>query len=306
LAGAILQRAASLVPSLVGGDADLGGSTKTPLKDSPKVQAGQFVGRNLRFGIREHAMGALANGMTLYGSFIPFTATFLTFSDYMRPPIRLAALSEIQAIHVFTHDSIFLGEDGPTHQSVEHVAALRLIPNVDVWRPANAVECAAAWAGALLRKNGPSEIILSRQKVDDPPSPVSGKDAANGGYIALKETGGAPEIVIVATGSEVGVAVTAAKTLSDEGRRVRVVSMPCVEVFARQTDAYRESVLPKNARRVSIEAGRTDGWWKWIGSDGLAIGVDTFGASAPASVLAEKYGLTAPQIATKIRAWFKA
>ncbi len=303
LAGSIMQRAAQLVPALVGGDADLGGSTKTPIKDAGKIAAGEFAGRNIRFGIREHAMGALANGMALYGSFIPFTATFLTFSDYMRPPIRLAALSHIRAIHVFTHDSIFLGEDGPTHQSVEHTAALRLIPHVDVWRPANGVECAAAWATAISRKDGPSEIILSRQKVDDPPSTVSGKDAAMGGYVVIREQGGTPDLVILATGSELGVAVTVAKTLAGEGRKVRVVSMPCVEVFARQSDAYRESILPKGSRRVSIEAGRTDGWWKWIGETGLAIGVDTFGASAPAATLAEKYGLTAPQIADKIRSW---
>ena len=305
IAGTILQRAATLVPSLVGGDADLGGSTKTPVKDSTKVEAGKFEGRNLRFGIREHAMGAIANGMALYGQFIPFTATFLTFSDYMRPPIRLAALSQTQVVHVFTHDSIFLGEDGPTHQSVEHVAALRLIPNVDVWRPANGVECAAAWASALRRTDGPTEIILSRQKVDEPPSNVLSADALEGGYIAVHEQGGAPEIVIMATGSEMGLAVDAAKALAAEGRRVRVVSMPCCEVFERQPQAYKDSILPPGSRRVSIEAGRTEGWWKWIGEHGLPIGVDTFGASAPATVLAEKYGLTVPQIADKIRAWYK-
>jgi transketolase len=304
LAGTVLQRAAALVPSLVGGDADLSGSTKTLLKDSPKIAAGEFAGRNLRFGIREHAMGSLANGISLYGGFIPFTATFLTFSDYMRPPIRLAALSQNNIINVFTHDSIFLGEDGPTHQSVEHVAALRLIPNVDVWRPANAVECAAAWAAAIQRSDGPSEIILSRQKVAEPPAKVDPKEAVRGGYVALRESGGAPEIVILATGAEVGVAVEAAQALGKDGRRVRVVSMPCLEVFARQDEAYRKSVLPDGARRASVEAGRTDGWWRWVGERGLPIGVDTFGASAPAPVLAEKYGLTGPQIADKIRAWY--
>jgi transketolase len=304
LAGAVLQRAGALVPSLVGGDADLSGSTKTLLKDSPKIAAGAFSGRNLRFGIREHAMGAIANGISLYGGFIPFTATFLTFSDYMRPPIRLAALTQNNVIHVFTHDSIFLGEDGPTHQSVEHVAALRLIPNVDVWRPANAVECAAAWAAAIQRSDGPSELILSRQKVAEPPAKVDPKDAARGGYVAVRESGGAPEIVILATGSEVGVAVEAAQALGKDGRRVRVVSMPCLEVFARQDEAYRKSVLPDGARRVSVEAGRTNGWWRWVGEHGLPIGVDRFGASAPAAVLAEKYGLTGPQVADKIRAWY--
>ncbi len=302
MAGAVLQKAAELVPSLIGGDADLGGSTKTPLKDTPKVKNLDYIGRNLRFGIREHAMGSMANGLALYGGFIPFTATFLTFSDYMRPAIRLAALSELRVIHVFTHDSIFLGEDGPTHQSVEHVAALRLIPHVDLWRPASAVECAAAWAHALLRKDGPSEIILSRQKVAELPA-HGVADASRGGYVLVKETGGDPDLTILATGSEVGVALEAAKTLTTAGKRVRVVSMPCVELFARQDAAYQDSVLPQKGRRASIEAGRTDGWYKWIGRDGCAIGVDKFGASAPAPILAEKYGLTAPQVAEKLLAY---
>jgi transketolase len=303
LAGVIEQKAAALVPSLLGGDADLGGSTKTPLKDSPKVLAGHYEGRNLRFGIREHAMGAMANGISLYGMFIPFTATFLTFSDYERPAIRLAALSEIQVVHVFTHDSIFLGEDGPTHQSVEHLAALRLIPNVDVWRPADAVECAAAWAAALQRKHGPSEIILSRQKVAEPPSSISVEDALRGGFVILRESGGAPDVVFLATGSEVGPAVEAARALAQEGRRARVVSLPCLEVFSRQDAAWRDAVIPPGSRRVSVEAGRTDGWRGWVGDGGLTIGVDTFGASAPAGVLAEKFGLTGPQIAARVKAW---
>jgi transketolase len=305
LAGAILQKAAQLVPSLVGGDADLGGSTKTPLKDSPKVLAGHFEGKNLRFGIREHAMGAIANGMARYGMFIPFTATFLTFSDYERPAIRLAALTETQVVHVFTHDSIFLGEDGPTHQSIEHVAALRLIPNVDVWRPADAIECAAAWGHALSHTHGPSEIILSRQKVAEPPQGTKVEDAVSnalrGGYVIVADAN--PEVTIMATGSEVGVAIEAAKILAQGGKRVRVVSMPCLEVFARQDAAWKNSVLPSTGKRVSVEAGRTDPWHGWVGLDGLAIGVDRFGASAPAGVLAEKFGLTGPQIADKIKKW---
>lgn len=303
LAGTVLQKAAQLIPSLVGGDADLGGSTKTPIKDSPKVLKGQYIGKNLRFGIREHAMGSMANGMSLYGHFIPFTATFLTFSDYMRPAIRLAALTQNQVVHVFTHDSVFLGEDGPTHQSVEHVSALRLIPNVDVWRPADSLECAAAWACALERKDGPSELILSRQKVAEPPAGTKAEDAARGAYVMVKEAGGAPDVTIIATGSEVGVAVEAAKTLAGEGKKVRVVSMPCMEMFRRQDQAYQKSVLPAQGRRVSIEAGRTDLWHAWVGTDGLCIGIDHFGASAPYQVLAEKYGLTGPQVAQKIRDW---
>jgi transketolase len=306
LAGTVEQRAAELVPSLVGGDADLGGSTKTPIKGSPKVARGKFEGRNLRFGIREHAMGAMANGISQYGLFIPFTATFLTFSDYMRPAIRLAALTENQAIHVFTHDSVFLGEDGPTHQAVEHVWALRLIPNVDVWRPADAIECAAAWAQALERKHGPSELILSRQKVADPPAPGTKADeAARGGYVLVRESGGAPEVVILATGSEVGVAVEAARELATKGRRVRVVSLPCLEVFERQDAAWRDEVLPKAGRRVSIEAGRTEPWRAWVGPDGLTLGVDRFGASAPYKVIAEKLGLDTPHVVARINEWLK-
>jgi transketolase len=303
LAGTIMQRAAELVPSLVGGDADLGGSTKTPIKGSPKVTRGKFEGRNLRFGIREHAMGAMANGISLYGLFVPFTATFLTFSDYMRPAIRLAALTETQVAHVFTHDSVFLGEDGPTHQAVEHVAALRLIPNVDVWRPADAEECAAAWAAALERRNGPTELILSRQKVAEPPPGTRASEAARGGYVILREESGAPDLIFLATGSEVGVAVEAARELTKAGRRARVVSLPCLEVFNRQDAKYRDDVLPKAGRRVSIEAGRTDGWRAWVGADGLTIGVDRFGASAPYQVIAEKLGLDSPRVVARVKAW---
>jgi transketolase len=304
LASVIEQKAAQLVPSLVGGDADLGGSTKTPIKDSPKIRRGAFEGRNIRFGIREHAMASMCNGVSLYGFFIPFNATFLTFSDYNRPAIRLAALTETRVIHVFTHDSVFLGEDGPTHQSVEHVAALRLIPNVDVWRPADGKECAAAWAAAIQRHHGPTEIILSRQKVPLLPPGPSAEDAARGGYVLVREQGGAADVTFIATGSEVGVAVEAANLLSSAefgGWKTRVVSMPCVEVFERQDGAYRASVLPAGGRRVSIEAGRTDGWKRWVGESGLAIGVDRFGASAPAQVIAEKFGLTGAQVAARVR-----
>lgn len=307
LASVMEQRVAALMPSLVGGDADLGGSTKTPIKDSPKVRAGEFLGRNLRFGIREHAMGSMANGMALYGMFVPFTATFLTFSDYMRPAIRLAALSSLPVVHVFTHDSVFLGEDGPTHQSIEHVSALRLIPNVHVWRPADGVECAAAWASAASRRDGPTELVLTRQKVDAlPEAEGRGELAAKGAYVLVREQGGAPTVVLLATGSEVGLAVAAARSLAGEGERVRVVSVPCMEVFLAQPAEYRASVLPAGPRRVSLEAGRTELWRGWVGLDGLCLGIDHFGASAPAPVLAERYGLTAPAVAERVRAFLRA
>lgn len=301
LAGAVLQKAAALVPSLVGGDADLGGSTKTPLKESTKVEAGQFGGRNLRFGIREHAMGAIANGFAYYGMYIPFTATFLTFSDYMRPAVRLAALSRLQVVHVFTHDSVFLGEDGPTHQAVEHVSALRLIPNVHVWRPADAVECAAAWAAALERRDGPTELVLSRQKVAEPPPGTRVDDALRGGYVLLREEGDVPDVVFLATGSEVGVAVEAARELAKGGTRVRVVSLPCLETFAAQDENWRDSVIPSVGLRVSLEAGRTDLWKAWVGPEGMTLGVDDFGHSAPYEVIAQHLGLTGPQVAARVR-----
>ena len=302
LAGTIMQKAAELVPSLVGGDADLSGSTKTLIKGSAKVLPGAFEGRNIRFGIREHLMGAMANGMSLYGLFLPYTATFLTFSDYMKPTVRLAALTHNPAIHVFTHDSVFLGEDGPTHQPIEHVATLRLIPNVDVWRPGDAIECAAAWAGAISRKNGPSEIILSRQKMEPYGVEVSPADAARGGYVLHQAQGGSPEVTLIGTGSETGLACAVAKLLTAEGKRVRVVSMPCLEVFQRQDDAYKASVLGKEGKRVSIEAGVTHGWRGIVGDSGVAIGIDHFGYSAPAKTIAEKIGFTAPQIAAKVLA----
>jgi transketolase len=301
LAGIVQQKAAQLVPSLVGGDADLGGSTKTPIKDGGKVKAGDFSGRNICFGIREHAMGAMANGLAVYGMFIPFTATFLTFSDYMRPAVRLAALSRAQAIHVFTHDSVFLGEDGPTHQPIEHVWALRMIPRTHVWRPGDALECAAAWASGLERRDGPTEIILSRQKVADPPAGTRAEDARRGGYVILKEEGGAPDVVFLATGSEVGLAVEAARELASSGTKVRVVSLPCLEVFAEQDAAWQKQVLPDSGLRVSIEAGRTDPWRGWVGANGFSIGIDDFGHSAPLKDLAEHLGFTPKAVVEQVR-----
>ena len=303
-AGAVEQRAAALVPGLVGGSADLAGSNNTTIADGGEVQRNAFSGRNLHFGVREHGMGSIANGMALAGGFIPFTATFLVFSDYMRPAIRLAALSHIRSIYVFTHDSLYLGEDGPTHQPVEHFWALRSIPNLDLVRPADAVECAGAWAHALARKDGPTAFALTRQDLPNLSRP-EGFDPAlmlRGGYV-LSPAEGTPQAVIIATGSEVSVAVEAKALLGDRGKGVSVVSMLCLEAFLRQDEAYRHQVLPPGVKRCSFEIGITLPWRSIVGEDGLTIGHDGFGFSAPAEVIQEKIGHTPAQVAETIGAW---
>jgi transketolase len=304
LSSELEQHVAALCPEFLGGSADLDPSTKTFIKGSGAIKAGDFSGRNLMFGIREHAMGAICNGLAAYGGFLPFASTFLIFSDYMRPAIRLAALSKLRVVCVFTHDSILLGEDGPTHEPVEQLASLRLIPNLHVFRPADALECAAAWAHAMGRKDGPTAFSLTRQKL-----PLLARDAdfdpklaTRGGYIAKRAD--KPNLVLMATGSEVSVMAEAAALLAPGGYRCQLVSLPCLEVFREQDQAYREQVIPRGVRRVSLEAGRTDPWLSWVGEDGLALGVDRFGASAPDTVLAEKYGLTASSVAARIRERF--
>jgi len=305
--GLVEQRAAALVPSLAGGSADLNPSTKTYIEGSGALKKGDFSGRNVHFGIREHAMGAFVNGMALTEGFIPFGSTFLVFADYMRPTIRLAALSHLRSIFVFTHDSVYLGEDGPTHQPVEHFWALRLIPNVDLWRPADGAECAAAWAHALERRDGPTVMALSRQNL-----PVLARDGLDpkvlrrGAYVLADAAGGAPTVVLVATGSEVTVAVEAKKLLDAQGEKVRVVSAPCLEQYARQDDAYKASVLPPGVPRVSIEIGVTTPWRAIVGERGLTIGHDAFGASAPAKVLQKEFGFTPDAVATSVAAWRRA
>lgn len=299
--GVIEQRAAALVPSLVGGSADLNPSTKTYIEGSPAIKKGHFEGRNIHFGIREHAMGSFVNGMAVSDGFIPFGSTFLVFSDYMRPAIRLAALTHLQSIFVFTHDSVYLGEDGPTHQPVEHFWALRLIPHLDFVRPCDALECAAAWAHALGRKHGPTAIALTRQKLPNVPR-AEGFDKSvmlKGAYV-LADAAGAPTLAIIATGSEVEVALGAKKILDAAGERVRVVSAPCWDAFEREDAAYRESVLPAGVARVVIEIGVTA---PWRGVAGLVIGRDEFGASAPDSVLKKEFGFTSEAVAAKITAW---
>ncbi len=305
LSGAVLQKVAALLPSLIGGSADLAPSNNSEIKGSPAVQAGAFAGRNIHFGIREHAMGALLNGMSLYGCFIPYGATFLVFSDYCRPAIRLSALMKQQVIYIFTHDSFFVGEDGPTHQPIEHVASLRLIPDLQVIRPADGLETALAWQAALERKDGPTALILTRQKL-----PVidrgaaSNNDILKGGYIVSTPVG-KPDVVIMASGSEVHVAVEAAAKLAADGIAGQIVSVPCLESFLAQSSDYRSQVLPAGVPRVAFEAGRGESWGRLVGCEGLFIGIEHFGASAPDKVLAEQFGFTAPQVAERIRVFLK-
>jgi transketolase len=312
LSGVVIQKATALAPWLVGGAADLEPSTKTGIKGAASVVSASvasdhlpdvsFAGRNLHFGIREHAMGSIANGMVLFGGFQVYGATFLVFSDYMRPPVRLAALSRTPTIFIFTHDSFWVGEDGPTHQPVEHLWSLRLIPDLDVWRPADGVETAMAWAHAVERPLGdrPSVLVLSRQKLPALPRPpgFTPRDVWRGGYVVVDADD--PEVVILATGSEVGPSVEAARLL---GRRARVVSLPCVERWLAQPREYREALVPPGARRVSVEAGRTAPWCSLVGDQGLTIGLDHFGHSAPGEVLADKLGFTAEKIARRIEQW---
>jgi transketolase len=250
-------------------------------------------------------MGAVCNALALSGGIIPYGATFLIFSDYMRPAIRLSALGHIQALWIFTHDSVFLGEDGPTHQPVEQLWALRHIPNLAVVRPADALETAAVWTMAVTRKKAPTAFSLTRQKLphfkrDDNFDP---KDVLKGAYIAQEATGGKPDAIIIATGSEVGLAVGARERLEKAGKKVRVVSAPCLDVFEEQDQAYREKVLPKGVKKASIEAGITQPWKCWVGDDGLSIGIDRYGASAPDKVLAQKLGLTVDAVTEKLTSW---
>lgn len=307
LSNAIQQIVAEKVPSLIGGSADLAPSTKTLIKKSGSVGAKSFEGRNLHFGIREHGMGAVCNGLALSGGIIPYGATFLVFSDYMRPSVRLSALGGLQCVWIFTHDSVFLGEDGPTHQPIEHLWALRHIPNLAVVRPADALETAAAWTMAMTRKKAPTAFALTRQKLPSVKRDAGfdPRSALRGAYVAQEATGGKPDIVIVATGSEVQLAIGARERLEKTGKKVRVVSAPCLEVFEEQDAAYRDAVLPRGVRKVSIEAGITPPWRRWVGEDGLALGIDHYGASAPDKVLAQKFGFTVDAVTERIEAWLR-
>lgn len=297
--GKVLNAIASSVPNLVGGSADLAPSTKTYLDDYESISGDDFSGRNLHFGVREHAMGAVVNGMALHGGLIPYGATFLVFSDYVRPAIRLAAIMGAPSIFVFTHDSIGVGEDGPTHQPVEHVAALRVIPNLVVIRPADANETAVAWRVALETKDRPVALALSRQNLPtlDRTQFPSADGLAKGAYILSDAEDGKPDIILIASGSEVSLVLQASEELKEKGIKVRVVSMPSWELFDEQDQAYRDEVLPSPvAARLAVEAGSTQGWHRYVGSTGDVIGLDRFGASAPGRIVYKELGLTTERI----------
>ncbi len=291
-----------LLPELIGGSADLAGSNNTIWSGSVDVNDGTQDGNYVYFGVREFGMTAICNGLSLHGGFIPYNATFLVFSDYARNAVRMSALLPTRNIHVYTHDSIGLGEDGPTHQPVEHVASLRLIPNLEVWRPCDTVESAVAWKCAIENEGGPSALIFTRQGL--PHQKRTGaqlENVARGGYV-LRDSGGDPDALIIATGSEVGLAMSAATELSSEGINVNVVSMPNPGLFERQDAAYRESVLPPAMRaRVAVEAGVSACWASFVGDRGRVLGVDRFGASAPAKELFEHYGLTVENVSQAVR-----
>ena len=294
-----IEALAPVLPELIGGSADLAGSNLT-LWSGSKGVAKAGGGNYVYYGVREFGMSAIMNGMTLHGGLIPYGGTFLTFADYSRNALRMAALMKIRTLFVFTHDSIGLGEDGPTHQSVEHAASLRLIPNMDVWRPCDSVESAVAWIAAIERRDGPSCLLFSRQNL-----PFQARDAAGieriarGGYVLSDSA--LPKAVILATGSEVSLAIAAQKLLAGAGVAVRVVSMPSTSVFDRQDAAYRESVLPRGSKRVAVEAGVTDYWRKYVGLDGAVVGLDRFGESAPAGDLFKFFGITAEAVADAVK-----
>jgi transketolase len=296
---AAIEALAPLLPEFLGGSADLTGSNNTNWKAAKDVHGAGF-GNYLHYGVREFGMSALLNGVALHGGYIPFGGTFLVFSDYARNALRLSALMRLRVIYVLTHDSIGLGEDGPTHQPIEHVTSLRIIPNMDVWRPADTLESAVAWKAAVERTDGPTCLILSRQNLPQHPGAASRADlAARGGYV-LRDSDGTPDLVVIATGSEVGVATKAADILVAQGKKVRVVSMPSTNVFDRQDLAYRKSVLPDGVRRAAVEAGVSDFWRKYVGLDGVVVGIDRFGESAPAPALFDLFGFTPEKIAASL------
>jgi transketolase len=303
--GTVINALAARIPELMGGSADLAGSTNTMIEAETDYAAGHYIGRNLRFGVREHAMGAALNGMMVHGGVIAYGGTFLVFSDYMRPAIRLAALMEVAPIYVFTHESVGLGEDGPTHQPIEHYMALRVIPHLIVIRPSDATETAEAWRAALLHRNAPVALLLTRQKMPvlDRTTLASAEGLQQGAYILADAEGPTPDVILIATGSEVHVALAAREMLAADSIGARVVSMPSWELFEAQPADYKESVLPTSVTaRLAIEAGVTLGWERYVGTQGDVIGIDRFGASAPAKIIFEQLGFTAENAAARAKA----
>ncbi|CAN5523854.1 transketolase [soil metagenome] len=305
--GSVASRAASntvlnglvgVLPELMGGSADLTPSNGTAVKTWKNFAPGAYDKRYMHFGIREHAMGAIMNGMALHGGIVPFGGTFLIFSDYMRPPIRLASLMKQHVIFIYTHDSIGLGEDGPTHQPVEQLSALRAIPDITIIRPADSTETAAAWKVAVTHKHGPVCLVLTRQKLAfiDRTKFASADGVAKGGYVLADAEGGKPDVVLLSSGSEVGLIISAREKLAAAGVKARVVSLPSHELFALQSSAYRDSVLPADVPRVSIEAASTMSWYRWVGSNGIVIGIDRYGASAPFETIYTELGITVEKV----------
>lgn len=304
LSGNMINRLAKIMPNFWGGSADLGPSNKTVIKDGGSFSKNNYLGRNIHYGVREFAMAAIANGITLYGGTKTFVGTFFVFSDYLKPMARLAALMKIPVTYVLTHDSIGVGEDGPTHEPIEQLAMLRTMPNINVFRPADATETAAAWYSAITSKNTPTVLALSRQNL--PQIEGSSKEALKGGYIIAESIKAKPDAIIIASGSEVSLAVEAKKELMEKGFDIRVVSMPCMDIFEQQSDEYKEKILPQTVeKRLVVEAGSSICWGKYLGFKGKSVTIDTFGASAPANVLFKKYGFTVENVVNKALSMLK-
>ncbi|RHG04373.1 transketolase [Megamonas funiformis] len=304
LSGNMINRLAKIMPNFWGGSADLGPSNKTVIKDGGSFSKNNYLGRNIHYGVREFAMAAIANGITLYGGTKTFVGTFFVFSDYLKPMARLAALMKIPVTYVLTHDSIGVGEDGPTHEPIEQLAMLRAMPNINVFRPADATETAAAWYSAITSKNTPTVLALSRQNL--PQIEGSSKEALKGGYIIAESIKAKPDAIIIASGSEVSLAVDAKKELMEKGFDIRVVSMPCMDIFEQQSDEYKEKILPQTVeKRLVVEAGSSICWGKYLGFKGKSVTIDTFGASAPANVLFKKYGFTVENVVNKALSMLK-
>lgn len=304
LSGNMINRLAKIMPNFWGGSADLGPSNKTVIKDGGSFSKNNYLGRNIHYGVREFAMAAIANGITLYGGTKTFVGTFFVFSDYLKPMARLAALMKIPVTYVLTHDSIGVGEDGPTHEPIEQLAMLRAMPNINVFRPSDATETAAAWYSAITSKNTPTVLALSRQNL--PQIEGSSKEALKGGYIIAESIKAKPDAIIIASGSEVSLAVDAKKELMEKGFDIRVVSMPCMDIFEQQSDEYKEKILPQTVeKRLVVEAGSSICWGKYLGFKGKSVTIDTFGASAPANVLFKKYGFTVENVVNKALSMLK-